>query len=500
MSQVVVIGAGLAGLAATCHLLGAGHRVVLVEREEIPGGRCGRLVRDGFAFDTGPTVLTMPQLIDDALAAIGVRREQVLPLRRLDPAYRARYADGSELRVMAGTEAMRAEIARVCSERDAAAYTEFVDWLETLYQLELPHFIDRNFDSPVDLFTRPRAMAGLLAAGGFGRLGPAVERRFADDRLHRLFSFQAMYAGLSPTQALAIYAVITYMDSVSGVYFPDASIGSGGPHGSGMHAVPAAMAAAAQSAGAEICYGQSVDEVLRRSDGAVAGVRLADGTRIAADAVVCTIDLPQAYATLLKDLPMPAALRRPAFSPSAVVWHLGVRGGPPAGASHHNIHFGDAWGPAFDDLLERGRLMRSASRLVCIPSIDDPTAAPEGASSLYVLEPVPNLVTGRIDWTRERPAMRQRLLDFLSSNGYPTDIVTEELVTPTDWAASGMAAGTPFALSHNFAQTGPFRPGNTTRRLPGLVFAGSGTVPGVGVPMVLISGRLAAERVEGYLR
>lgn len=496
MSRVVVIGAGLAGLAASCHLLGAGHRVVLLEREQLPGGRCGRLARDGFAFDTGPTVLTMPELLDQALAAIGARRSDVLPLRRLDPAYRARYADGSELRVRAGTEAMRAEIARVCSERDAAAYPDFVDWLETLYRLELPHFIDRNFDTPLDLLTRPRAMAGLLAARGFGRLGPAVERFFADERLHRLFSFQAMYAGLSPTQALAIYAVITYMDSVSGVYFPEP-----GPHGSGMHAVPAALAAAAESAGAEIGYGQSVTRVLRRGDGAVAGVRLADGSRIAADAVVCTIDLPQAYATLLRDLPLPPVLRRrPAFSPSAVVWHLGVRGGPPAGASHHNIHFGEQWGPAFDDLLDRGRLMGSASRLVCIPSIDDPAAAPAGASSLYVLEPVPNLVTGRIDWARERPAMRQRLLDFLSSNGYPTDIVTEELVTPTDWAAGGMAAGTPFALSHNFAQTGPFRPGNTTRRLPGLVFAGSGTVPGVGVPMVLISGRLAAERVEGYLR
>ena len=495
MSRVVVIGAGLAGLAAACHLLGAGHQVTLLEREELPGGRCGRLQRDGFSFDTGPTVLTMPELLDDALAAIGQSREQLLPLRRLDPAYRARYADGSELRVRAGTEAMRAEIARVCGERDAAAYEDFVDWLETLYRLELPHFIDRNFDTPLDLLTRPRALAGLLRAGGFGRLGAAIERRFADERLHRLFSFQAMYAGLSPTEALAIYAVITYMDSVSGVYFPEP-----GPHGSGMHAVPAALAAAAETAGAEIGYGQTVRQILRRGDGAVAGVELGDGSRIAADAVVCTLDLPQAYATVLKDLPMPLALRRPKFSPSAVVWHLGVRGGPPPDASHHNIHFGEAWGPAFDDLLDHGRLMRSASRLVCIPSIDDPAAAPEGASSIYLLEPVPNLVTGRIDWQRERPAMQQRLLEFLAANGYPTDIVTEEMVTPLDWAADGMAAGTPFALSHNFAQTGPFRPANTTRRLPGLVFAGSGTVPGVGVPMVLISGKLAAERVTEYLR
>ncbi|HNV12143.1 MAG TPA: FAD-dependent oxidoreductase, partial [Propionibacteriaceae bacterium] len=133
-------------------------------------------------------------------------------------------------------------------------------------------------------------------------------------------------------------------------------------------------------------------------------------------------------------------------------------------------------------------------------SLHDTTAAPEGSSTLYVLEPVPNLQVGKLDWASEGPRLRDRLHRFLSDEGYPLDIVTEELVTPIDWRDQGMAEGTPFALAHTFPQTGPFRPSNVDRRVPGLVFAGSGTVPGVGVPMVLISGRLAAQRVREGLR
>jgi phytoene desaturase len=150
-------------------------------------------------------------------------------------------------------------------------------------------------------------------------------------------------------------------------------------------------------------------------------------------------------------------------------------------------------------MLDRGELMPDPSRLVTVPTLDAPGLAPEGCSTLYVLEPVPNL-GGSVDWTRERGPMRDRLHGFLRSAGYPSDVITEELVTPLDWYRQGLAQGTPFSLAHTFGQTGPFRPANHDRRVPGLYFAGSSTVPGVGVPMVIISGRLAAERVGGYLR
>lgn len=488
MSRVAVVGAGLAGLSAACHLLGAGHEVVVLEREPGPGGRAGRLQRDGFTFDTGPTVMTMPALLADAVAAAGSSLDDLVTLRRLDPAYRARFADGSEILVRAGHEAMRAEIARTCGPVDAAAFDGFVDWLRDLHDVEMPHFIDRNFDRVLDLLASPGAAARLLRLGGFGRLGPAVGRRFADERLHRLFTFQAMYAGLPPRSALALYAVITYMDCIEGVWFPEG----------GMSAIPRAMAGAAADGGAELRFSSPVERVLRRRDGVVAGVAVEGGEQVRADAVVCTMDLPVAYERLLPELRPPRSVRRGRYSPSAVVWHVGARGELPPGTRHHNIHFGRAWDSAFDALIHQGRLMPDPSRLVTVPSLTDPSLAPEGAHALYVLEPVPNL-DGSVDWAQARGPMRDSLLAFLGAEGYPTDVVTEELVDPRDWAAQGMARGTPFALAHTFGQTGPFRPANLEPRAPGMFFAGSGTTPGVGVPMVLVSGRLAAERCAAYL-
>ena len=492
MSPVVVIGAGLSGLSAACYLTGRGYDVTVVEQEEIPGGRAGVLHRDGFAFDTGPSVLTMPDLITDAVRAASrdpsAHIGGLLHIRRLDPAYRARFADGSTIHVRSGREAMREEIAQTCGSVDAAAFDSFVDWLRQLYLNEMPNFIDRNFDSPLGLLSSPRAVAQLVRLGAFGRLGAAVRRRFTDPRLHRLFSFQAMYAGLAPESALALYAVITYMDSIEGVWFPEG----------GIHAVPVIMAQVAEKAGVTFRYGDAVESVLRSPTGRVAGVRTRSGAPIVADAVVCTLDLPTAYDQLLSDLRPPRAVRRGQYSPSAVVWHVGVRGVPAPPVAHHNIHFGDQWGTAFDALLKQGRLMPDPSRLVTIPSLDDSNLAPTGCSTLYVLEPVPNL-SGVINWTIEAEQIRERLHTFLAEQGYPSDVITEDLVTPLEWQAQGMASGTPFALAHTFSQTGPFRPSNVERQLPGMFFAGSGTVPGVGVPMVLISGKLAASRVAAYL-
>lgn len=490
--QIIVVGAGLSGLACTLHLAGAGYRVTVCEREAWPGGRNGTLKRDGFRFDTGPTVLTMLPLLDEAFRAVNTTAADHLTCTLLDPAYHAVFADGSRLNVRPGHERMREEIARECGTRDARAFDRFVTWLRRLHDVEVPHYIDTNFDSPFGLFRSPRAALELLRLGAFKRLGPEIARRFEDERLHRVFSFQAMYAGLAPGQALALYAVITYMDAIEGVWFPTEG---------GMHAVPRAMTRAAEAAGVEFRFGTTVDRVERRASGAVLGVRLADGAVLPADGVVLTPDLPVAYARLLPGLPPPRPARRGRFSPSALVWHAGVRGDLPPGVGHHNIHFGAAWDEAFTELLHRGTPMTDPSRFVAVPSLDDAGAAPAGHHTLYVLEPVPNLQAGqRLDWAVEGPRLRERIVGDLDAAGYPTDIVTEELVTPVDWARQGLAAGTPFALAHSFAQTGPFRPGNVDRRVPGLAFAGSSTTPGVGIPMVLLSGKLAAQRMQEMLR
>jgi phytoene desaturase len=404
--------------------------------------------------------------------------------------YRACFADGSEVRVYHGREAMTEEISSVCGGDQAQAFGRFCDWLTELYQLELPNFIDRNFDSLFDLARPIMPLVTLVRMGGLRKLAKVVNSYFSDERLQRLFSFQSMYAGLSPFEALALYCVITYMDTVEGVYFPEG----------GMHAVPRGLAAAAEKAGAEFRYGVTVERVVRDTSGAVLGVACGDGELVRGEAVVLNPDLPIAYRDLLPGVSAPRVARRGNYSPSCAVWLAGVRGPLPAGAAHHNIHFGKAWESAFDSLLAKGEVMPDPSILVTSPSFSDPSLAPEGGTSLYVLEPTPNL-DGRVDWSRERDRLRESLLGRVAALGYPTaEVEVERFLDPTDWERQGMARGTPFALAHNFFQTGPFRPNNVDKRVPGVVFVGSGTVPGVGVPMVLLSGRLAADRVDELSR
>jgi phytoene desaturase len=172
-----------------------------------------------------------------------------------------------------------------------------------------------------------------------------------------------------------------------------------------------------------------------------------------------------------------------------------VDGDLPEHTAHHNIHFGHEWTRSFDELLHQGTTMSDPSILISAPSLTDPTCAPVGRHALYVLEPVPNL-DGSVDWNTERGPARERLAARVAALGYPDVVEQERLTDPLDWDALGMERGTPFAMAHKFARTGPFRAGNVDRRVPGLVLVGSGTVPGVGVPMVLLSGRLAAERAE----
>ncbi|MER7888880.1 phytoene desaturase family protein [Micromonospora sp. NPDC094482] len=481
--RVVVVGAGLGGLACALHLAGSGRQVTVLEREPVPGGRAGRLGVDGYEFDTGPTVLTMPELIAEALGAVGEELDDWLDLTPLDPAYRAYYPDGSTLDVITDTTRMAAEIARVCGPREADGYLRFVDYARRLWQLERADFIERNLDTPVDLLTGN--LLKLLAGGAFRRLHTKIGQFFRDPRTQRIFSFQAMYAGLAPHDALAIYAVIAYLDSVAGVWFPRG----------GVHAVSRGMAGAAEKHGVQIRYDTTVTEV-RTANGRATGVLTADGELVPADVVVLNPDLPVAY----RDLLPPARQRRLAYSPSCVVLHVGSRQ-EYAKIAHHNIHFGRSWKGTFDEVIRRGELMSDPSLLVTNPSRTDSTVAPPDRHTYYVLAPVPNLDRAPFDWHGDLPRRyADRLIGTLEERGYVgfgAGVEVLRTITPAEWAAQGMAAGTPFAAAHTFRQTGPFRPNNLHRTLSNVVFVGSGTQPGVGVPMVLISGKLAAGRITG---
>ncbi|WBQ08328.1 phytoene desaturase family protein [Kribbella sp. CA-293567] len=481
--RVVVVGAGFAGLSAALHLAGRGRQVTVLEREPVPGGRAGRFDLDGYKFDTGPSVLTMPDLLEDAFAAVGGRLADHVQLTELDPAYSARFADGTSLAVHRHPEQMADAVREFAGAEAAAGYRRLRAWLETMYRVEFDRFVASNFDSPLSMLS-PQ-LARLIALRGFGRLDPVIGRFIADERLRRVFTFQSLYVGQAPQQALALYSVITYMDTVAGVYFPR----------DGIRAIPDGLAAAATKAGVEFHYGSTVSE-LERTGQRVDAVRTENGDRYPCDAVVLTTELPVSYRLLgaapRRLLPLRAA-------PSAVVLHAGSNREWPE-LAHHTISFGDAWRSTFTELIDEGSLMRDPSLLITRPSATDPLLAPPGHDVLSILAPVPNLQTGPRDWDRDGPRYAEQVVDLVEQRiapGLAASLTATKLITPADWARQDMAAGTPFAWSHTFAQTGPFRPGNFPRRSDNVVLAGGGTVPGVGVPTAVISGRLAADRITG---
>ncbi|CAB4678175.1 unannotated protein [freshwater metagenome] len=381
---------------------------------------------------------------------------------------------------------MQAEIAKNISPEEAIGYGKYVDFVTKLYKYEMKDFIDRNIDSPLNLLT-PN-LARLIALGGFRRLAPKVNQFLKDPRLQKVYSFQAMYAGVSPQQALAIYAVIAYMDSVNGVFFPKG----------GMHAVPRALAGAAEKHGVTFKYNTTVTGI-EKSNGRATAVLTDSGERIACDVVVLNPDLPVAWKDLLGKEPL--SIKRLKYSPSCATLLIGSNKSYDH-LAHHNIHFGESWSGVFDELIKKKTLMSDPSILVTVPSRDDASLAPAGKTSYYVLFPTPNL-SADIDWKKIGPKYRDEMIKALEDRGYKgfgDSIEFEHMTTPLDWKEQGMEMGAPFASAHTFFQTGPFRPKNLAAGYENVVFAGSGTQPGVGVPMVLISGRLAAERIVGPVK
>ena len=483
--NVVVVGAGLSGLSAALHLRGAGHEVTVLDQRSHPGGLAGRLDLDGHSIDPGPTVLTMPSLLDEALGAVGQRLSDRVELLPLHPAYRAEFADGSGLDVHTDAAAMEQSVREFAGDREAAGSRRLRRWLTRLYEVERDRFLGASFDSPLDLLGRE--LLALARLGGFRPLDTMVGRFLRDPRMRRVFTFQSLYAGVAPGRALAAYAVIAYLDTVAGVWFPRG----------GLRAVPQALADAAAESGVRFRYDTEVT-ALAHTGTRVRAVRTHDD-RIPCDAVVLATG-PGPATTLLTGALRPG--RRPVrsrWSPSAVVIHLSAARIVDS-LAHHTISFGGAWDRTFQEITRDGRLMTDPSLLLTTPTVTDPALAPAGRHLHYLLAPCPNLETGPLRWdTIGRGYAEQVVQEMVDRKliSASADVTELSVSTPDDWAHGGQAAGTPFSLAHTFSQTGPFRPRNLPHRNGNVVLAGSGTTPGVGIPPVLISGRLAAERLHG---
>ncbi len=505
-SKVVVIGAGLSGLSAALWLRGAGCEVTVVDAADAPGGLVRtRELAPGHRFDTGATVLTMPELVAAPMAAVGISPAETLrrlDLTQVDPTYVARFADGTSLRVPFGLDNLVAEVSATFGSSSGEDVRDLMGWLAELYDAEFDNFIDRNFGGPRSYLDGQLVtdLARLVRLGGVRALTPAVARFVKDERLQRVFTFQALYAGVPPRRAAAVYGVIGHMDIGLGVQYP----------AGGMGAIGEVMADGLGESGAQVLLGTRAESIVRR-DGRVAavGCRAADSSaiEIPADAVVATAPIASVADMLGEHLPRGPRWRRRRYSPSAVVIH----GVAPTSVTaswpghHHTIDFGGAWHDTFTDLTRRpGRLMRDPSFLITRPGRTAPHhfhADRDGGTteSVSVLAPCPNLDVAPVAWDAIADAYVQECLDTLRERGYD-GIDSVEVVGidhPGTWAAMGLPAGTPFSAAHSVAQTGPLRTPNKWPHQPDVILAGAATIPGVGIPPVLVSGRLAAEHLVG---
>lgn len=521
--DIVVIGAGLSGLTAALHLTGAGHRVTVVDSADHVGGRCatedvevpgaGVTVR----ADTGATVWTMPQLVESALSAVGKRISDVDPdfrVERLSPAYHAMFHDGRSIDVHGDAARMAAEIARFAEAGGddpvprVEGYRRMREWLAEMFASAYPHFMAASFDSPLDMIGDAGAagdLGHLAQLGAFGSLGRRVEAMLGDELLARVFSFQSLYAGVAPKDARAVYGCIAHMDTTMGVYYPTSS-----RTGSGAGAIAEIMAEAFVAAGGTLRLSTPVTGLAVGADRTVTSVRTTDGP-LTCDGIVATVDLPVVEGWL-DDAGAPAKRRlvRTRTSPSAMVAH----GAAPVDVTeqwpdrHHLISFGEAWDETFREISSprSGSLMSDPSLLVTRPAVTCPDRITVDADGrewepVSVLAPCPNLASADVDWDVVGPAHLAEVVGVLESRGLAgiaDHWALGRLDTPVTWAEQGMIDGSPFGLAHLFRQTGPFRPRNLSPRLPAnLVLAGSTTVPGVGVPTVMLSGALAADRFTG---
>ena len=472
-AHAVVVGAGLGGLAAAVRLRHRGFAVTVVERHAEPGGRCGLWESEGFRFDTGPTLLLMIEYLRALFDEVERPLEAYLSLVQLDPNYRVHYADGTALDVTSRINAMLEGVERL----EPGAGPRFLRFLSG--------FVDRNVHRREDFFSVRNATL-MLRARAMERLQRMVARYFRSEKLRHTFSFQSLYLGLSPFDSPAIYSLLAYTEVAGGLYFPMG----------GMHALPRALARLAEEMGVTLHYGADVVR-LERETGEVRAVQLADGTRITADLVLANADLPYVYQTLLGE-PYPR-IDRLAFSCSAFLMFLGVSRRYP-NLPHHTLVVPAALRAACDDIFQRYRVPADPPFYICNPSKTDPTLAPPGSENLYVLVPVPSSRPGReIDWSVEGPELESAMLARLERFGL-TDLrrhlVTRRTFTPADFGSRFSATRLEaFGLAHGIDQVGYFRPHNRHPAYRNLYFVGQSTHPGCGIPMVLISSRLVAERI-----
>jgi phytoene desaturase len=480
-ARVAVVGAGPGGLAAALLLARAGARVTVFEKERQVGGRTRTVsAPGGYRFDLGPTFFLYPRILSEIFEACGERLEDHVELVRLDPQYHLIFEGGGEIRATPNLDRLEAEIARL-APLDARQARRFMADNRAKLEAFKP-VLEQPFEKP-SAYLSPTMLSALPLMRPHATVDGDLRRYFADPRVRLAFSFQTKYLGMSPFQCPSLFTILSFLEYEHGVFHPIGGCG----------AVCEAMAQVAESMGVEIRLGTPVEHVIEEN-GRAGGV-IAGGQTVPTEAVVINGDFGRAVRALVPEGLRPrwpdAKIDKARLSCSTFMLYLGLEGGV-GPLSHHTILLAREYERNLAEITN-GILPAEPSLYVQHAGATDPTMAPPGHTSLYVLVPVPNLRAG-IDWAKETPRYRALVLKRLESLGL-TDIESriryERIVTPEDWRDEfDVFEGATFNLSHDLGQMLYFRPHNRFGR--GLYLVGGGTHPGSGLPVIFEGARITA--------
>jgi phytoene desaturase len=482
----LVIGAGIGGIAIAARLAKRGYQVTVVEKTAAPGGRCGRLVKDGHRFDTGPTLFLMPDVFAETYAALGQNMEDHLSLQRVDPTYQIRFSDGLDMVMTADLNQMKAQLEAI-QPGSFGGYLSYLNEGHRHYQVSLERFVGRNFKSYLDYFS-PANLPLLFQLKALQKHYNNLGNYFSDPHLKAALTFQNMYLGLSPYDAPATYSLLQYTELADGVWIP---IG-------GMYRVIESLVGVAESLGVQFLYNTPAEAIEVNGDRAT-GVLLKDGSRLIADIIVANADLPYVYKNLLPESSLGKNLERARYTCGAITFYWGVHKVYPQ-LRTHNVFLSTEYQASFDRIFRDHTLPDEPSFYIHAPARTDPSAAPPGQDTLMALVPVGHLHQDtEQDMDELVKKARIAMFERLTEIGIPEleqDIKFEIVFSPKTWQnLFNLTHGAAFGLSHDFWQVGYLRPKNRHRQYRNLYFVGASTHPGTGLPIVLLSAKLTSERV-----
>jgi len=483
---VVIIGAGIGGIATAARLAKSGFRVKVVEKCEQAGGRCGRMEVGGYVFDTGATLFLMKELYEQTFAELGEHLEDHLALQRIDPTYHLHFQDQTQLELTSDLHCMETQL----ESKEPGSFDQMLRYLiegREHYHLSLDRLVGKDFRSLGDFFS-PQNMILFLHLKALTRHTRYAARFFRDPRLQIAFTFHDMYMGLSPFESPATYSFLQYTELADGLWYPRG----------GMYSIVEALKDIAERLGVEFQYRSPVARILVHGERAT-GIALADGRSLPADLVVANADLGYVYRDLLPQDGTADRIDRKEYGCSTIMFYWGTDKRYPA-LGPHNLFFSGDYRRGFEVIFKQCGMPDQPNFYIHAPVRLDASMAPSGHDVLVAAVPVGHICRDRPqDWPALKARARSFVLERLARIGLEdleAHIRTEVSFVPTDWQDRyNLTLGSAHGLSHKLTQMGYLRPHNQHARYHNLYFVGASTHPGTGIPSVLTSARLAAKRM-----